>query len=345
MKAWLLSVVMCLFLVPALAQESPFNLGVEAARQGKHEVAIGHFQKAVADDPRDSRSMSWLGFYLKTGKATDAIACLKKATELNPRAEDALNNLGNAYTETGQVEKAIEAYQAALKIKEDYYDAHYNLGNAYIALGKGSSVENAIKAFKQALSLQPNSAEAHNNNLGLAYARMAQTYVAARDRFEAANDKEKAERSLNLGTRLYGQAADEYRAATQADPSNGTYWLNLALAHRELLAINGTTEARQNAISALKKAVSLRQSDYLAHLALADLYSEGNLLTEAISMYSAAARLKPEEFDPHYRLGILYFKTGAYEPAIAAYTKALQIRPNDPSTLNNLGCVPPYQEV
>jgi tetratricopeptide (TPR) repeat protein len=59
----------------------------------------------------------------------------------------------------------IESFKQAIKIDPDLAEAHNNLAVAY---GKSGKYKEAIDAFKQAIRINPDYSEAHFN-LGIAY--------------------------------------------------------------------------------------------------------------------------------------------------------------------------------
>jgi Flp pilus assembly protein TadD len=88
----------------------------------------------------------------------EAIGYFRKAVEIQPDNEKALNNLGSALLQKGQWDEAFVHFQKALEIQPDFAEACYNLG--FLSLRKGQS-DKAIVYFQKGLKLQPNNVEAH----------------------------------------------------------------------------------------------------------------------------------------------------------------------------------------
>ena len=59
------------------------------------------------------------------------------STEVNYNLGMAYNNLGLAFMELGQVDDAVKNYEKALTLKPDSTEAHDNLGIAYAYNGLG----------------------------------------------------------------------------------------------------------------------------------------------------------------------------------------------------------------
>ena len=103
--------------------------------------------------------------YRKEGKLDLAIKDFDKAIELNPEFAEAYNNLGNTYDDKGDFDKAIVNFNTAVKFKSDFVDAYVNRGVAY---GKRDEFNKAINDFTTAIDLDPNHAGAYFNR-GNAY--------------------------------------------------------------------------------------------------------------------------------------------------------------------------------
>jgi tetratricopeptide (TPR) repeat protein len=61
---------------------------------------------------------------------------------------------------TGRTSEAIDQYEQALRINPDYAEAHNNLG---AALGQMGRISEAIEQLKAALRVNPNYIDAQNN--------------------------------------------------------------------------------------------------------------------------------------------------------------------------------------
>ena len=60
----------------------------------------------------------------------------------------------------GEIDEAIMQYQNALEINPNYAEAHNNLGTAYLQKGE---LNEAITQFTEALNLNPDDAAAQSN--------------------------------------------------------------------------------------------------------------------------------------------------------------------------------------
>ena len=78
-----------------------------------------------------------LGLLLRDARKTaDAIACYRKALEVDPGWFEAYNNLGLALEDTGRFDEALEAYRAAIEREPRFAAARQNIARLLIALGR-----------------------------------------------------------------------------------------------------------------------------------------------------------------------------------------------------------------
>ena len=90
-----------------------------------------------------------------------AIACFRKALELDPKYANAHANLGNALKAKGQVDEAVACYQKAIALDPKYASAHVRL--AAILCDIKRDYDGAIACCRQAIALDPKDAQAHTN--------------------------------------------------------------------------------------------------------------------------------------------------------------------------------------
>ncbi len=139
--------------------------GVQLARQGRLEEAVGAYERAIAAEPGLAEAHYNLGIaHRALGHMQDAASCWRRAIELKPDLVPAHNNLGSALLELGQVDAAIAAHRRALAVDPRSLAALVNLGNALRQAGRP---DEAADTYRAALAQKPDEAMAHGN-LGLA---------------------------------------------------------------------------------------------------------------------------------------------------------------------------------
>ncbi len=141
---------------PALAQGSPegeayFNSGVTHLREGRTDLALDQFKRAVKADSKNSYFRKGLGqAYASLGEWKEAIKQFREALKLNPYYVDVRNDLGTALLLSGKREEGKDEFLAA------YSDATNptpevsarNLGQAYL---DEKNYTEAVSWFRTAL--------------------------------------------------------------------------------------------------------------------------------------------------------------------------------------------------
>ncbi len=88
------------------------------ANKGQWDEAIACFKKAIELDPKNGLAWENLGLVRRAkGQLDDAIACLKKAIELDPKRVVAWDNLGGARRSKGQWDEAIACYKKVVELQ------------------------------------------------------------------------------------------------------------------------------------------------------------------------------------------------------------------------------------
>jgi tetratricopeptide (TPR) repeat protein len=126
----------------ALRPSSPgvhLNLGLALTNGGQLDDAIACWKKAIDLDPRYAQAHHNLGNAMKAkGKVDEAIACYKKAVELDPKYAPAHDHLGYALAAAGTQKEAIEAWRTAVRLEPGLDMTHYWLGKALLLQGRPS---------------------------------------------------------------------------------------------------------------------------------------------------------------------------------------------------------------
>ena len=190
MKARILGVMLAVLpgAMPALAQSSPeaemrFSTGVMHLREGRVDLALEEFKKAVREDGKNPYFQKGLGLAYSAKKEwKPAIAAFRRALELNPyyvdvrndlaaaligsgdreagkkefltafsdptnpTAEVSARNLGQAYLEEKNYPEAINWYRTSLNRNKSYTDAYLGLADALMASGQGAEAVVQLEA-------------------------------------------------------------------------------------------------------------------------------------------------------------------------------------------------------
>ncbi len=97
-----------------------FDKGNMYSEEGKYEMAIKEFRKAIKINPKIADyHYNLANMLFASDKVKEAIIKYKKAISLNPLDSDFYRNIGIAYVETGEISKAKEILIDLKKINPD----------------------------------------------------------------------------------------------------------------------------------------------------------------------------------------------------------------------------------
>jgi Flp pilus assembly protein TadD len=194
------------------------------------------------------------------GDASGAIACAKRALEIDPQSPEVHNLMGFAAALDGEAEEALEHYRLAIALDETYFEAMLNAAEVLIApLG---DFEGAVTQIEEALDYAETDEE------------IADCILLKVDALMAKGDYEEAKRSMKMlpdgpfsgpsylfliGRAWYelGQidkAAPLIEQAAKADPQSADAHYYLGLVRDEQGDPRGATEAllRSRALDATR---------------------------------------------------------------------------------------------
>jgi tetratricopeptide (TPR) repeat protein len=305
-----------------------------ANRKEEGDEQLRWYQAAIATAPANAGAHHCLGVVLCEIKRDygAAIACFRRAIELDPKYTTAHYNLGIALYGKGQMDEAIASYRKAIALDRQYAWAHNNLG---IALSEKGKVDEAITCFHKAIALDPKLAKAHLNLGGALYGKGQVEEAIACYRKAVALDPKFAEGHTNLGKALKANGQVEeaiacHQKAIELDPKYAPAHNNLGLA----LKAQGKVE---EAIACFRKALALDPKNAKAHVNLGGVLARKGQLDEALATLRTAIALDPKFAGAHTNLGAALFQKGEVDEAIACCRKAIALDPKDALAHNNLG--------
>jgi len=173
----------------------PYAQGLKLSAQGHHAQAIEQFERALAINPDDPRTLFALGntaraldmsrpaeeFYRRVlaieprrleavvslanllraqGQFAAAEALLLPALAGSPGAPELWLTLGSTYREMGDHERAADHYRQALERRPDYAAA---LGNLADLVADKGNIDDALALYERALKAEPDNAQARLN--------------------------------------------------------------------------------------------------------------------------------------------------------------------------------------
>jgi tetratricopeptide (TPR) repeat protein len=203
------------------------------------------------------------------------------------------------FQKTGNIDAAIDRFTRAIELDSKFALSYAGLGGAlwlkYEASHDAAIVTQARSACAQALTLAPAAANSHIC-LG----------------------------TIALGTGGFADAAREFQAALDREPTSDEAYLGLARAQSR----GGSAEAAE---ATYRRAIALRPEYWATYVWLGLFYRERGRYADAALAYEAALPLTPDNARVYYILGGLYFTVGRYDDAIAACRKSAALQPSIPA--------------
>jgi len=252
-----------------------------------------NLQKTSTNDPNGFYNLGLA--YDKLGRYDDAVAELLKAVEIDPQNDQYQFHLGHSYFKQEKYTEAIRAFEETVRLNPVYTEAYYHMGQIYRL--QGCSQE-AARILEKASHTQPRNADILKN-LGEAY--------LSQGRFDEA-------------VRAFGRAGE-------LDPTCEYvfYQIGKILMKRE--------DKRDDALQALKKAVSLQPEFTDAHFSLGLLAIEAGRAKEAVRSFREVINREEGNARAHYQLGFAYVMLEDME---SAQRQVRKLKDLDPDLAENL---------
>ena len=233
-------------------------LGDEAARRGDFERALVHYLQGVSTQATADGWMRVGAASTRLGDRERAADAFLQVIELDPTRTDALEGAGLALMALGDDSPARNYLQQAVEHEPLRWRSHNALG---ILADRAEDHAAAIGHYEAALKIRPDSAVLLNN---IGYSRFLSGDFA--------------------------QAARDFFAATQADPTYERAWSNLALVYAQH---GWYADAVRTLVNVMDKATAHNDIGYIA-------FQRGDL-EQADLLLSEAVRLSPVYYATAYR--------------------------------------------
>jgi len=234
-----------------------------------------------------------------------------------------LNNKGLSLLNLGLKEEAVSCFLEALRINPNDDEAHNNLGNVYKTQGK---LDEAISEYREVLRTNPDDVVAHSS-LGEIYQAQGKLDEAVREYREALTiDPDRAFAHWTLGKVYQDQgkldeAVREYREELRMNP-------DFEYLHSTLGEVYQAQGKLDEAVREYREAVRIEPNSTLAHNALLDASKAQGKLDEVVREHEEVLRLNPDSWRAHHSLGDAYKAQGKLDEAVREYREALRIDPN-----------------
>lgn len=309
-----------------------YHLALALWYEGSRTEATAELEETLRRDPAHAEACAFLGLaYREEGRVDDALRFLQRAIALDRERPGAYVDLGVVLLRAGRGDWALGQFQAALNLPASAgaipdpdvavaaLRAELATGRehpvAYNVLGRlqgksGAPSHEVAAAFRNAIRLQPDYAEAHNN-LGLVLTQTGDTGGAVAAFREALRlQPDYAEARANLGGVLVvvntEEAIEQLTQALDQQPNLAKARYNLSQAYNRL-------DDRAREIEALQQALAADPGFAKAHYALGKALLAQRHTAQAISHFETALALDPSLGEARYQLGLALVRAGRRE--------------------------------
>jgi tetratricopeptide (TPR) repeat protein len=140
-------------------------LGIAQYQMNKLDAATDSLKQELLRQPDNVEALTWLGIVeLGAGHASEAVAPLDRAAQLNPKDPNVLDYRGRAHSLVAQ-----ESYRALTALDPDSWRVHRALGEVY---SESRDWQNAVAEYQKAIERQPNDSDLYEA-LGDSYQRLS----------------------------------------------------------------------------------------------------------------------------------------------------------------------------
>ena len=342
------------------AREAAFlRKGAALLQKKDYSRALLEFRNASSAMPKDAEPVYQMAItYLAMGNSNEAVRALRKATELNPRHEQAQLKLAELMTmarDKGVVQQAAGRLEALLADSPNNSEANDALALADWKLGK---TDEAQKRLEDTLQKFPSRLQ---TSVELARVKLSRNDLPGAEQVlkqAVASAPGSAQAELALG-QLYALTNDlpkaeaELRKAIQIDPKNGTALVGLAAIqvagkrldeaeetyrrvatlpnpefkplHALFLYKNGKRDA---ALAELEKLAREDPSDRAARTRLVAVYRAMGKNQAALDLLGAALKKNPKDIDALFQRAGLLLQSGKTMEAAADLRQVLHFKPD-----------------
>ena len=306
-------------------------LSVALVHQGKE--ALAELRRTTELLPADSEAHRNLATALRgRGEWAEALVCLHRALELHPNDADGFAEAADAMRALGRTAEAVPLYERALLLDPKLIEARNNLGNAFLELHQNLD---AARCYRLALEAQPGN-PVILCNLGnaqrllglLEEAKICLQRAIALDKSLSVSHSYLGLVHVALGQRE--EAVTNFRQAVELNPGDAAALNYLGGVLREL-------GRRRDAVLVYERAIAANPGSAESHCHLGEVLFEMRRVGVAMDCYRRALTLQPTYAPAHLSLGMALRQQRRPGEAEASCQAALDIDPNYVEALSFMG--------
>ncbi|RMH71051.1 MAG: tetratricopeptide repeat protein [Gemmatimonadetes bacterium] len=286
------------------------------------------FQMVLKHNSRHKLALFALGqCEYRLGNTEEAFQIFKVVTEVDPQNPEAFYHLGLMFDLKKMPDGALVAYKKAITLNPDHVLAHVNLGA--VLAGK-DHFDAAFQSFQKAIDLNPQYPFTYYN-LGVMFEKMGKRDQAkkAYQTFIEFGKADYPDRVATVERYLASGALDNRETAASAPTGKSPEANSTAKTAKDYYE-DAKKLAGAHKIVALKNAIRVDETFFLAHFELGNLYREMNNTERAIEEYMNTIRIAPKFAMAYAALGELYYQLGQMSNALAVFRQTLTIHPDHP---------------
>jgi tetratricopeptide (TPR) repeat protein len=286
-----------------------------ASAEAPVAARVRELREAVRREPSSGAAWGRLAISLDVHDIKpEAVACYRKATELEP-GEFRWCYFGALALDGAGSEEALQWFARSRELRDDYAPLHIHHGRALL---QAARVEAAQASFERALRLDPQAGFAH---LGLAQISLTRGDLEASERQLAA-----AVKAAPRFREAYGLLAEVHRHRGDLEAVKQLRSMLLRLPDKNPIP-DPVAEMQRNSEGVSAYWCDVRGQAYL----------ENGQADKAVEAFEAAIAARPGTPDFHNRLGTALVRAGRPEQAIGSFRTALELAPGYVQAHVNLG--------
>jgi len=287
-------------------------------------------KRAVEIDPKANKVNLYLGYLLMqsggAGRMDEAFNWFEKELALDPDDFYANFYAGVALNTNNENEKAIPFLKRAIELKADSGESHVFLAQAYLAL---DDLENAEKNLRKAVALESDSKK--NTQSRRTHSLLGRLLVRT-------GRREEGRRELEIADQLQKDALDTSRSVLDRILGQAAEGSDLASEPDKEIKVEATPEITPERADQLREIEGFLTGIVAqAYANLGVIATQYTRLNDAVGFFSTAYRWNPDFPNLGRNLGIVRFRNAEYESSIEPLTRQLKANPEDALARKLLG--------